>query len=419
MKKQYSSVDDFISDLKKESLKQTILDMGYIVEDDFKGSMIRCVFHQGDRTPSLQVTDNFFKCYGCDNKGDLIKWVQLYDSLTFMEAIEKIANFMNVEILGNKISQTGEMRNKIKLEWNSYQKAFQENVQNNKTLLEMSRRFFPLECGYDIRENRIVLPLTSKIGTIMGFTKRRLNEEDQAKWKHSSMQGSLIGQVHNIFNLHNANKEIDEQGFSYFVEGPGDVASMIRAGFKNTIAVCGTSNFSDKVMEILEPNNNFVFVMDGDKAGDKANKNNVLTIAKYKPLNLERSFIVSIPDGKDPGDMNSEELQEAISNKENSLVWFVNTQSNEDILKLYNECSSEIIKPKILYLFANRFNYTIKQAQEILFIKNKPNSSEDKQSYYQRLLATIGKCEDINIEPLPISEEKAKIILKLRYKEEY
>ena len=102
MKKQYSSVDDFISALKKESLKQTILDMGYIVEDDFKGSMIRCVFHQGDKTPSLQVTDNFFKCYGCDNKGDLIKWVQLYDSLTFMEAIEKIANFMNVEILGNK-----------------------------------------------------------------------------------------------------------------------------------------------------------------------------------------------------------------------------------------------------------------------------------------------------------------------------
>ena len=81
----------------------------------------------------------------------------------------------------------------------------------------------------------------------MGFTKRRLNEEDQAKWKHSSMQSSLIGQVHNIFNLHNANKEIDEQGFSYFVEGPGDVASMIRAGLKIQLQYVGHLIFQIKL----------------------------------------------------------------------------------------------------------------------------------------------------------------------------
>lgn len=66
MKKEYNSIDEFLEDIHGTiSLKETVLSMGLLEEKDFKGTLCNCIFHANDDTPSLQVTDNFFKCYAC------------------------------------------------------------------------------------------------------------------------------------------------------------------------------------------------------------------------------------------------------------------------------------------------------------------------------------------------------------------
>jgi DNA primase len=50
-----------------------------------------CPFH-GEKTPSFHVYDKgFFKCYGCGVGGDVIKFVELYDKVSFPEAVRQLA----------------------------------------------------------------------------------------------------------------------------------------------------------------------------------------------------------------------------------------------------------------------------------------------------------------------------------------
>jgi len=49
-----------------------------------------CPFHADGKTPSLAVYADGFKCFGCDEHGDVIAWVMKRDNLTFPEACERL-----------------------------------------------------------------------------------------------------------------------------------------------------------------------------------------------------------------------------------------------------------------------------------------------------------------------------------------
>jgi DNA primase len=53
--------------------------------------MLCCPFHE-DSNANLQVSfsQNRCKCLGCDNKGDVIQFVQDYEKLTKHEALKKM-----------------------------------------------------------------------------------------------------------------------------------------------------------------------------------------------------------------------------------------------------------------------------------------------------------------------------------------
>ena len=52
----------------------------------------RCPFH-GEKTASFSVNRNMqiYHCFGCGESGDVIKFVQQYESCSFMEAVEILA----------------------------------------------------------------------------------------------------------------------------------------------------------------------------------------------------------------------------------------------------------------------------------------------------------------------------------------
>ena len=51
-----------------------------------------CPFHN-EKTPSFSVYSEhqFFKCFGCDAKGDVFNFVMMIEGLTFWEALKKLA----------------------------------------------------------------------------------------------------------------------------------------------------------------------------------------------------------------------------------------------------------------------------------------------------------------------------------------
>ena len=62
----------------------------------FKGL---CPFH-GEKTPSFNVHSDkqFFHCFGCGVSGDVIKFVQLSDTLTFPDAVRQLAGRAGIPV---------------------------------------------------------------------------------------------------------------------------------------------------------------------------------------------------------------------------------------------------------------------------------------------------------------------------------
>lgn len=58
MKKECKDMQDFIDDLHSQiSIKELLIDMGIVSKNDFKGQFIKCLFHDGDITHSLQISE--------------------------------------------------------------------------------------------------------------------------------------------------------------------------------------------------------------------------------------------------------------------------------------------------------------------------------------------------------------------------
>lgn len=427
--KEFKDIDDFMLYLKSLSLKQVILDMGYVLEEDFKGSKICCPFHD-EKTPSCQVTDDFFKCYGCNAKGDLIKFIQMKDSLSFTEAIQKLAEFFNVVILNNHIGEFSKMKGELRDKWNQYKDDLQELLRTgDKGLIEwidnQVKSFFPLECGYDKYTKYLCLPFTNKQGQILGFTKRRVDyptiNKNNAKWIHSTTTNSLIKECSNVFNLVNANKEMLDTKTAYLVEGPRDVAAMVRDGFLNTIAVCGSHNFNEKVINVIMPIEHLVLTMDGDDAGLSGTFDVIKFLSKAYPNLLMNSYVIEIPDNLDPSDYldknGKDSLKGLDKNKISCIKWLLKYKTKDEYIEFLNSIESNILRDSMITSFMKKYGLTYSYTKEMMDQSKRSYKRKENQevSYKDRLLATIGK-GSIDVEPIPgMSEEEAKRILKIRF----
>lgn len=56
-----------------------------------KKGFCSCPLHKGDHTASMKVYDNGFYCFACGKGGDVIKFVQEYEGLSFREACKWIS----------------------------------------------------------------------------------------------------------------------------------------------------------------------------------------------------------------------------------------------------------------------------------------------------------------------------------------
>ncbi len=70
-----------------------------------------CPFH-GEKTPSFSVhaTKQFFYCFGCHEKGDVFKFIQKVENITFPEAVRLVAQKMGIPLPKAIFSSEGEAR---------------------------------------------------------------------------------------------------------------------------------------------------------------------------------------------------------------------------------------------------------------------------------------------------------------------
>ncbi len=168
---------------------------------------------------------------------------------------------------------------------------------------------------YDRFRNRLIFPIRDIAGRVVAFTGRAVPSEALAKdgpeenviAKYlNSPETDLYHKSEILFGMDRAKDAIRTRDFTMLVEGQMDVLLAHQAGFHNAIALSGTALTERHGALMKRYSENLMLILDADQAGFKAT-------ARSSALALRQGLrvkAVSLPKGKDPAELISEDAKE-------------------------------------------------------------------------------------------------------------
>ena len=335
-----------------------------------------CPFHN-EKTPSFYVSPakGIFKCFGCGEAGDVVAFLKKHEHFTYPEALRWLAHKYNIEIREEEQTEeqkerqserdalfhvsefaqkyfaellyNNEMGRAIGLsyfhkrglsdeiikkfglgycleEWSNFTDYARRNGYSDAVLEKTGLTIFKEETGkvYDRFRGRVMFPIYSISGRVLGFSGRILSSEKQAAKYVNSPDSDIYNKSRTLYGLYQARSAIAKAGKCYLVEGNIDVISMHQSGVENTVASCGTSLTTEQIRLIKRYTPNVTVLYDGDSAGIKAALRAVnLLFAEGMHVR-----VVLFPDGEDPDSYaqkyGSSQLQDYLASHEDNFVMF-------------------------------------------------------------------------------------------------
>jgi len=311
-----------------------------------------CPFHS-EKSPSFIVSPErqSFKCFGCGEGGDAITFLEKYDGMSFLEALESLANRVGVKLESYRPTAQ-DMSKKRLLEVMSLASEYYQYLLNKHQVGEEAREYLKrrgirqetiklyglgyapnqwqgvssfllkkgykeeelLEAGmviksdsgryYDRFRGRVIFPLRDHKGGVVGFSGRTMSKDPStssgqvAKYINSP-ETSIYHKSQMLYGLFENRQEIRKQDQIIIVEGELDVLPSYQAGVHNVVAIKGSAFTPEMGRLIMRYTRNVVYALDADKAGQEAVKRAVMVA---EPLDLSIR-VVQITGGKDPGDV--------------------------------------------------------------------------------------------------------------------
>ncbi len=158
---------------------------------------------------------------------------------------------------------------------------------------------------YDRFRHRLMFPIRDVAGRVVGFTGRALAADEQAKYLNSP-ETDFYHKSDVLFGMDIAKDAVRTRGFTMLVEGQVDVLHAHQAGFGNAIALSGTALTDHHLALMKRYSDNLMLVLDADPAGLKATARSA-ALALRQGLRVKAA---SLPRGKDPADLISEDAKE-------------------------------------------------------------------------------------------------------------
>jgi DNA primase len=277
-----------------------------------------CPFHT-EKTPSFSVsaTKQFYYCFGCQAKGDVLKFVMEIEGVTFAEALKELAERHGIPMpkRAQYADDESRLREAVFQMHEIAAESFRANLgggagdvaraylsrrgvktetieqfglgysdKSGRALLRLlEQRNFAVaqieqsglvrkrEDGtfYDYFRGRLMFPIQNEMGKIIGFGGRGLTDEDVPKYLNSP-ETPIYKKSHVLYNLHRAKEAIRKEDRVTLVEGYMDAIGVAAAGFRGVVASCGTALTSDQVRALKRHSDKIVVNFDPDAAGAKA-----------------------------------------------------------------------------------------------------------------------------------------------------
>jgi DNA primase len=315
-----------------------------------------CPFHD-EKTPSFNVTPGkeLYYCFSCTAGGDVIKFIQSIENLTFTEAVERLAARAGVELRyeqgGYVPGQESSVRRRLIEAHRLAQDFYSERIRADSGRVArefLAERGFKLPdieqfgVGYspaawdeltrhlrgrgftedeltraglarqgrrgliDMFRGRLMWPVRDLTGETIAFGARKLDPDDDGPKYLNTPETALFKKGHVLYGADLAKREIAHRRQAVIVEGYTDVMACHLSGVPTAVATCGTSFGEDHVkilrrliMDTDGSDGEVIFTFDGDAAGQKA----ALRAFSLEEKFVTQTFVAVQPDGLDPCDL--------------------------------------------------------------------------------------------------------------------
>ncbi len=296
-----------------------------------------CPFHD-DHTPSMSVSEErqIYTCFVCGATGNVFSFLRDYENISFMEAVNKVANMSGIKI-DNRINIVKRYdkeykiydlalkfyKNNLKSENGKKAKIYLHNRgitddiinefdigvsfnDNNLSKLLISKNYSEkmlVDIGisnvkdevFDIFRNRIMFPIHDPNGNPVAFSARIYNNEVESKYINTK-ETYIFKKGEILFNYHRARIDAKKKKSLILCEGQMDAIRIFSSGVKNVVATMGTALTKEHIKLIKKLNCKVILNMDSDKAGINAAKING-DLLKQNDIDV---YVVTLSGAKDP-----------------------------------------------------------------------------------------------------------------------
>ncbi len=331
-----------------------------------------CPFHD-DHNPSMSVVPakQIFHCFVCGAGGDAFSFVQRYYKLDFVEAMKYLAERAGVVLTPRSASpasdaaSSGPTRaalreaNKFAQEHFSRVLADPERGQIGRDIItrrgispEMQAQFGiglstpgwdglanqifkrkldprafvaagllkARESGdgfFDFFRNRLMFPIQDKMGNVIAFGARKIDEQDEPKYLNSA-DTPVFHKSTTLYGLYQASRSIQQRGFALVTEGYTDTIACHQGGLTNAVAALGTAFTRDHAEEIRRLCDRVVLLFDGDDAGQRAADRAIDRLTEvffFAQMDVSMASLSKFTTAKDPDELLKQDGGRAILEK--------------------------------------------------------------------------------------------------------
>ncbi|HKT79320.1 MAG TPA: DNA primase [Vicinamibacterales bacterium] len=304
-----------------------------------------CPFH-GEKTPSFNVNmeRRIFHCFGCGAKGDVFKFVELHEKVSFPEAVRLLAQkfgmpLPEMEEGGEQARRDAKLRESLLKIHEIAAAYFQEQLtlpagararQQLKEREVTEDTIGKLGLGYAPRDglkgrlqkqgvsedlmiqsglvsrrdngdlvdrfrHRLMVPICRDSGSVIAFGGRVMEADQNPKYLNSP-ETAIYSKGRTLYGLNLTKAAIAKQGFVVLVEGYFDFAQVFQSQAAPVVASCGTALTPQQAQLLRRFTSQIVLSYDPDAAGQGA-------AARSCELLVAHGFDVNVAalnDGEDP-----------------------------------------------------------------------------------------------------------------------
>jgi len=281
--------------------------------------------HYNKNSFCVSTVKNNWHCFSCGAGGNVLDFVATMEGIDIRQAGLLIQKWFGI-VSGEDKKLTKEKK-EIKKPKKKEKEVETEKVVNPPLTFELKnldsnhpylkerglkgetiKEFGLGYCKRGLMKERIVIPIHNENEELVAYVGRYPGDppEGESKYKFpSKFKKSLV-----IFNLNRAKDKAKEEGL-ILVEGFFDVFNLWQAGYKNVVALMGTSmsNGQEKlIMEAVGKNGKVALMFDSDEAGAKATTEVVERLIDKIYLKIIRLG----REGLEPDSLSKEEIKKAL-----------------------------------------------------------------------------------------------------------